>query len=83
VKTEITGAEKSKLFPTDIGMVVNDFLMENFEQIMDYNFTAHVEKEFDDIAEGEKIWNEMIDKFYQPFHGQVENVLKAFRTVKG
>ncbi|MFW6371384.1 MAG: DNA topoisomerase, partial [Bacteroidota bacterium] len=83
VKTEITGAEKSKLFPTDIGMVVNDFLMENFQQIMDYNFTARVEKEFDDIAEGEKVWNEMIDKFYQPFHGQVENVLKNSERSKG
>ncbi len=83
VKTEITGAEKSKLFPTDIGMVVNDFLMENFVQIMDYNFTARVEKEFDDIAEGDKVWNEMIDNFYQPFHGQVENVLKHSERSKG
>lgn len=83
IKTEITGAEKSKLFPTDIGMVVNDFLMENFEQIMDFNFTASVEKEFDDIAEGEKVWNEMIDKFYQPFHGQVEDVLKNSERSKG
>ncbi len=80
---ENTGAEKSKLFPTDIGMVVNDFLMENFEQIMDFNFTASVEKEFDDIAEGEKEWIEMIDKFYQPFHGQVENVLKNSERSKG
>jgi DNA topoisomerase-1 len=82
-KTEITGAEKSKLFPTDIGMVVNDFLMENFGQIMDFNFTASVEKEFDDIAEGDLIWNEMIDKFYQPFHGQVEDVLKNSERSKG
>ncbi len=82
-KTEITGNEKSKLFPTDVGMVVNDFLMENFKQIMDYNFTASVEKEFDDIAEGEKVWNNMIDKFYQPFHGQVENVLKNSERSKG
>jgi len=82
-KTEIAGTEKSKLFPTDIGMVVNDFLMENFKQIMDYNFTARVEKDFDDIAEGEKIWNRMIDNFYQPFHGQVENVLKNSERSKG
>ncbi len=81
--TEITGAEKSKLFPTDIGMVVNDFLMENFSQVMDYNFTANVEKEFDDIAEGEKEWNEMIDKFYQPFHNQVKNVLEHSERSKG
>jgi len=82
-KTEITGAEKSKLFPTDVGMVVIDFLMENFEQIMDYNFTASVEKEFDDIAEGEKVWNEVIDKFYKPFHVQVEDVLKNSERLKG
>jgi DNA topoisomerase-1 len=82
-KTEITGAEKSKLFPTDIGMVVNDFLIDNFRQIMDYNFTAKVEKEFDDIAEGKKIWNEMIDKFYQPFHGKVEDAIKNSERSKG
>jgi DNA topoisomerase-1 len=82
-KTETTGAEKSKLFPTDIGMVVNDFLIENFEQIMDFNFTALVEKEFDDIAEGDLVWNEMIDKFYQPFHDQVEDVLKNSERSKG
>ncbi|MDD2381627.1 MAG: type I DNA topoisomerase [Mariniphaga sp.] len=82
-KTEITGTEKSKLFPSDIGMVVNDFLMENFEQIMDYNFTANVEKEFDDIAGGEKIWNEMIDHFYKPFHNQVDKVLKNSERTKG
>ncbi len=82
-KTEITGAEKNKLSPTDIGIVVNDFLIDNFEQIMDYNFTAKVEAEFDDIAEGKKIWNEMIDKFYQPFHGRVENALKNAERSKG
>lgn len=81
--TEITGTEKSKLFPTDIGMVVNDFLIDNFQQIMDYNFTAKVEKEFDDIAEGKKIWNEMIDTFYQPFHGNVEEALKNSERSKG
>ncbi|WP_297085752.1 type I DNA topoisomerase [uncultured Draconibacterium sp.] len=82
-KTEITGAEKNKLFPTDIGIVVNDFLMENFDQIMDYNFTANVEKEFDDIADGKKVWNEMIDKFYQPFHGKVEDALENAERSKG
>ncbi len=82
-KTEITGAEKAKLFPTDIGMVVNDFLTNNFQQIMDYNFTAKVEKEFDDIAEGKKVWNEMIDTFYQPFHGNVEDALKNSERSKG
>jgi DNA topoisomerase-1 len=83
VKTEITGAEKNKLFPTDIGIVVNDFLVENFNEIMDYNFTASVEKEFDDIADGTKVWVEMIDKFYQPFHGRVEDALKNAERSKG
>jgi len=71
VRTEITGAEKSKLFPTDIGMVVNDFLVKHFEEILDYNFTAFVEEEFDEIAEGKRVWYEMIDKFYKPFHKKV------------
>ncbi|SHJ23997.1 DNA topoisomerase-1 [Tangfeifania diversioriginum] len=82
-KTEITGTEKSKLFPTDVGMVVTDFLMENFKQIMDFNFTASVEKDFDDIAEGEKVWNEMIDRFYKPFHEIVEDVLENSGRSKG
>jgi DNA topoisomerase-1 len=82
-KTETTGTEKSKLFPTDVGMVVNDFLVANFDQIMDFNFTANVEKEFDDIADGEKVWNEMIDKFYRPFHGKVEDVLENSERSKG
>ncbi len=68
VKTEMAGAEKSKLFPTDIGKVVTDFLVENFKDILDYNFTAQVEKEFDEIAEGQKEWVSMIDSFYKPFH---------------
>jgi len=68
LKTEITGAEKAKLFPTDIGVVVTDFLVENFKDILDYNFTAEVEKEFDEIAEGQKEWVKMIDGFYKPFH---------------
>ncbi len=80
---ETTGAEKSKLFPTDIGMVVNDFLMDNFDQIMDYNFTARVEADFDDIAEGKKIWNKMIGKFYSPFHDKVENALQNTERSKG
>ncbi len=83
VKTEITGAEKNKLFPTDVGIVVNDFLMDNFDQIMDYNFTASVEREFDDIADGKKVWNEMIDKFYQPFHSRVQNALDNAERSKG
>ncbi len=80
---EIAGAEKSKLFPTDIGMVVTDYLVDNFDQIMDYNFTANVEAEFDDIADGKKVWNEMIDKFYQPFHNKVEDAIQNSERSKG
>ncbi|MDH6309655.1 DNA topoisomerase-1 [Dysgonomonas sp. PFB1-18] len=72
-KTEITGADKGKLIPTDIGMVVNDFLTEYFPNILDYNFTANVEKEFDLVAEGEENWTKMIDKFYKVFHPVVES----------
>lgn len=81
--SEITGAEKNKLSPTDIGTVVNDFLVDNFDLIMNYNFTASVEAEFDDIADGKKVWNEMLDKFYQPFHERVENALKNAERSKG
>ncbi len=83
VKKEITGTEKAKLFPTDIGMVVTDFLMEYFDQIMDYNFTAKVEAEFDEIAEGNRVWNEMIDEFYHPFHKKIDNALKNSEKTKG
>lgn len=83
VKKENTGAEKSKLFPTDIGMVVNDFLMKYFDLIMDYNFTAKVEKEFDEIAEGELVWNEMIRNFYDPFHYKVESALNEAERTNG
>jgi len=72
-KTEITGADKGKLVPTDTGMVVNDFLTEFFPNILDYNFTANVEKEFDQIAEGEENWTKLIDKFYKVFHPTVES----------
>ena len=83
IKTENTGAEKSKLFPTDIGMVVNDFLIKYFDLIMDYNFTAEVEKEFDEIAEGELVWNDMIRGFYDPFHAKVENALNEAERTNG
>lgn len=83
VKTELTGAEKSKLFPTDIGMVVNDFLVKYFDLIMDYNFTAMVEKEFDEIAEGELVWNDMIRSFYDPFHAKVESALSDAERTNG
>ncbi len=81
--SEITGAEKAKLFPTDIGMVVNDFLLKHFDHIMDFNFTANVEKEFDDIAIGKKVWNDMIQKFYSPFHGRVETALQTTDNSRG
>ncbi len=71
-KTELIDNEKGKLLPTDIGTVVNDFLMQYFPQIMDYNFTANVEKEFDEVAEGEKKWNGMIKDFYKDFEPLVE-----------
>lgn len=74
-QVEITGAEKAKLIPTDIGTVVNDFLMEYFPNILDYNFTASVEKQFDEIAEGEKKWTTILSNFYQGFHPSVENTL--------
>ena len=76
IKTENTGAEKSKLFPTDIGMVVNDFLTEYFPTILNYNFTAQVEKEFDSIADGKINCVSSIDKFYKQFHPIVEDTLK-------
>ncbi|MBE6301553.1 MAG: type I DNA topoisomerase [Parabacteroides distasonis] len=71
-KTEVVGADRNKLMPTDVGTVVNDFLMEYFPEVMDYNFTASVEKEFDLVAEGELDWTKAIDKFYQMFHPIVE-----------
>src|SRR5690606_14471801 len=76
-KTEITGAERSKLFPTDIGMVVNDFLVEHFKGIVDYNFTAKAEKEFDEIAQGYKEGTDMLRQFYGPFHSEVEKTLET------
>ncbi len=82
-KKEITGAEKSKLFPTDIGMVVNDFLIKHFENILDYNFTADVEEKFDSIAEGKLVWTKMIDKFYHPFHEKVTVTLEESERGSG
>lgn len=82
-KKENYGAEKSKLFPTDIGMVVNDFLVEHFSRIMEYSFTAMVEKNLDEIAEGTKQWQKMIDGFYKPFHKSVEEALENSERAKG
>jgi len=75
-KTEISGKEKSKLFPQDIGMIVNDFLVENFSEIVDYHFTAEVEEQFDEIAMGNLKWTGMLHTFYGPFHQTVENTLE-------
>ena len=85
-KTETVGADRNKLMPTDIGTVVNDFLMEYFPDVLDYNFTASVEKEFDSVAEGELVWTKAIDKFYKIFHPIVEAtaaVSTYFPTARG
>ena len=77
--TEITGTEKKKLFPTDIAMVVNDFLTEYFSNVLDYSFTAEVEKEFDEIAQGHKAWDNMIDDFYSRFHPKIKSTEEVDR----
>jgi DNA topoisomerase-1 len=83
IKTENTGFEKAKLYPTDIGNLVNTFLMQYFVNILDYNFTASVEEEFDEIAEGKLVWNKMIHDFYYPFHAQIEETLETSKKVSG
>lgn len=83
LKTEITGAERKKLFPTDIGIVVTDFLSEHFHRVMDYGFTAEVEKEFDLIAEGQTKWNKMIDVFYGPFQENVQTTMEESGRATG
>ena len=80
---ENTGAEKSKLFPTDLGLVVTDFLKQYFDDIMDYGFTARIEEEFDEVAEGKMKWNKMIDDFYNPFKKDVEKTIETAERVKG
>ena len=74
-RTEIVGAERGKLLPQEIGIIVTDYLVKNFGEIMDYDFTATVEKDFDEIAEGKRVWNKTIGAFYAPFHKQVDSVL--------
>ena len=81
--TENVGFEKNKLFPSDIGRIVTGFLVEHFDKIMDYNFTATVEKEFDEIAHGQKEWDKMIASFYHPFHGVVDHTEKNAEREKG
>jgi len=80
---ENTGAEKNKLFPTDLGIVVTDFLKQHFNRVMDFGFTAKIEEEFDQIAEGKIIWSKMIDGFYKPFHDTIENTLETAERAKG
>lgn len=80
---ENVGAERGKLFPSDLGMVVTDFLKEHFTRVMDYGFTAKIEAEFDEIAHGKTKWNEMIDDFYHPFHDTVEKTIVSAARAKG
>ena len=83
VTSEITGAEKNKLFPTDLGLVVTDFLSQHFDAVMDYSFTANIEEEFDKIAEGKQQWGKMVGDFYKPFHSDVEHTLENAERAKG
>ena len=83
ILTENTGAEKAKLFPTDLGMVVTDFLKQHFSKVMDFGFTARIEEEFDEIAEGKIRWSSMIDEFYKPFHENIEHTLENAERAKG
>ena len=83
IEQENTGAEKSKLFPSDLGLVVTDFLKQYFGDIMDYSFTARIEEEFDEVAEGKMQWNKVIDEFYLPFKKDVENTIENAERIKG
>ena len=83
VEQENTGAEKAKLFPTDLGLVVTDFLKQYFDDIMDYNFTARIEEEFDEVAQGKILWNKMIDDFYNPFKKDVDNTIETAERIRG
>jgi DNA topoisomerase-1 len=75
-KTEVVGAEKGKLLPQEIGLIVTDYLVQNFSDILDYDFTAKVETDFDKVAEGKKAWNKTIEEFYKPFHKNVDGVMQ-------
>jgi DNA topoisomerase-1 len=81
--SENTGAEKSKLFPTDVGLLVTDFLKQYFDDIMDYGFTARIENEFDEVAQGKLRWSKMIDEFYNPFKKDVEKTIETAERIKG
>jgi len=82
-ESENTGAEKGKLFPTDLGLVVTDFLKQYFDDIMDYNFTARVEEEFDEVAQGKMRWDKMIKEFYSPFKEDVDKTIETAERAKG
>ena len=82
-ETENTGAEKGKLFPTDLGLVVTDFLKQHFDDIMDYSFTARIEDEFDEVAQGRMRWNKMIDDFYNPFKKDVDETIETAQRISG
>ena len=82
-RTEITGADKGKLFPNDVAMLVNDFLLVHFPQIMDYQFTAHIEDELDEIANGKMDYHEMLEEFYPPFKEKVEHTIETSERVSG
>jgi DNA topoisomerase-1 len=83
IAEENTGAEKSKMFPTDLGNVVTDFLKQHFMQVMDYQFTAGIENEFDEIANGKKEWSKMLGDFYTPFHELVETTMNTAERASG
>ncbi len=83
IKTEVTGSGKGRLVPADIALLVSDFLLKEFPKIMDYKFTAHVEEELDEIANGEMKWNKMLEEFYAPFHKNVEDTIENSERVKG
>ena len=83
IEQENTGAEKSKLFPTDLGLVVTDFLNQHFTKVMDYSFTANIEKEFDEVAEGKIQWSKMVEDFYTPFHIGVTHTLETAERAVG
>ena len=83
IEQENTGAEKSKLFPTDLGLVVTDFLNQHFTKVMDYSFTANIEKEFDEVAEGKMQWSKMVEDFYNPFHTGVTHTLETAERAVG
>ena len=83
VKKEKTGYDKNKLFPTDLGIIVNKFLLQYFKDILDYNFTAGVEKKFDEIADGKRVWNDMIGDFYTPFHEKIEDTQEKSKRFSG